>query len=239
TREEEWGPTLDLQGREAEPPSKSMEVNDGLATSLRSPPRVWTDVHGTGSSVGHLGGHTTLGLAGTISYIVRLQAEPAEYTVSAGPAVWAQGREGSGMPTAVQSGLRGLGRSQRRHGTPYPAAEELIGSRAVGPTTQAVPHKCPGAADHLLGAEALLALSQGQACVGQNRVLCQPSGRGTRSLQSLREAQKLWTWAYRWNYWAEGTLWRIACPARGSPLGNGDCILRWYRGSGIGLVKSR
>ncbi|MEQ2209931.1 hypothetical protein XENOCAPTIV_006108 [Xenoophorus captivus] len=27
THEEEWGPTLDLQGREAEPPS--MEVNDG------------------------------------------------------------------------------------------------------------------------------------------------------------------------------------------------------------------
>ncbi|MEQ2157758.1 hypothetical protein GOODEAATRI_005124 [Goodea atripinnis] len=111
TLEEGWGASRTFGVNRLSP-----QVNDGLATSLRSSmssdsgeqpcplraiimaavariglddapeARFWTDVEGTGSSVGHLGGHATSGLAGIGSRIGRLQADPAESAGSAGHA---------------------------------------------------------------------------------------------------------------------------------------------------------
>ncbi|KAK5612199.1 hypothetical protein CRENBAI_020899 [Crenichthys baileyi] len=117
---------------------------------------------------------------------------------------------------------------------------------AVGPATQAAEHKCPGAADHLLGAEALLAFSQGQACAlldGQyvGSVPRQPSGWDlvTAVFEGGPEAVDLGVPSARLLEGDAPTRHEDCLSCQRLPPGNGGCILRWYSRSAIGSARPR
>jgi len=108
-------------------------------------------------------------------------------------------------------------------------------SREFGGLSGEAAHQCPRIPDSLLGTEALLAISQGQACACSPRqhlsgVTCQSSrgdqvtgipegGPGTVDMGSssvgLLEGAP-----------PRQTLWQITSHARGCPLASGECTLR-------------